>query len=106
MRRNNRQIGFYMSEKEFEDFNLAFSHTLCRTKSEYARKLLLGKPVTILYRNRSLDDFIEAAVRIRKQLQAILEMEIFTPAEKQTFKTGIDQIMQELIKTIEQCSQK
>ena len=39
--------------------------------SAYARKLLLGKPVTILTRDTSLDDFIQEVALLKKELSAI-----------------------------------
>lgn len=39
--------------------------------SEYARALLLGKPVTILNRDKSIDDLLEELMILRKELNAI-----------------------------------
>jgi hypothetical protein len=68
--------------------------------------MLLGKPVITIFRNRSLDDFIESAVHIRKELKKILVMEVFTPAERDDFQIKVNQVIDRLIKIIEQCSQK
>ncbi len=102
-RKYNRPLGFYLDEQEHEGFIQAYKNSLCRTKSEYARRLLLGKPVTVVYRNRSLDDFIEEAVRIRKALKAVLAMSAMSQTEKEAFKTGLNEIMLELHKIIEKC---
>jgi hypothetical protein len=93
-----------MREKDSEEFDRAYKNTIYRNKSQYARKLLLGKPVTVICRNRSLDDFIEAAVKIRKDLKAALATEIFSLVEREELKIRINLIMNELIKIIEQCS--
>jgi hypothetical protein len=93
-----------MREKDSEEFDRAYKNTMYRNKSQYARKLLLGKPVTVICRNRSLDDFIEAAVKIRKDLKAVLSTEIFSLVEREELKIRINLIMNELIKIIEQCS--
>jgi hypothetical protein len=103
--KRSRHFELVMTEMEYDAFIEAYKNTLYRSKSEYARRLLLGKPVTILYRNRSLDEFIEAAVGIRKELTIVLSMDIFTHSEKGAFQAAVDRIMEELIKIIKQCSQ-
>jgi MobC-like protein len=44
--------------------------TTCRSVSEYARKVLLQKPVRVLYRNQSFDDFEEQMTRVLPQLES------------------------------------
>ncbi len=39
--------------------------------SDYARKMLLQKPVIATYRDVSLDDFMTEAIRLRKELNNI-----------------------------------
>jgi hypothetical protein len=103
-RKYSRHLNISVREKDSEEFDRAYKNTIYRNKSQYARKLLLGKPVTVICRNRSLDDFIEAAVKIRKDLKTILSMEIFTPVEREELKIRVNQILEQLIKIIEQCS--
>lgn len=100
-----KMVGFHLSVKEYEEFEQAYKRTMYRSKSEYARKMLLGKPVTTIYRDRSLDDFIESSVQIRKDLKKILTMEVFTPAEREDFNTKVNQVVDNLIKIVERCSQ-
>lgn len=45
--------------------------TSCRSTSEYARAVLLKKPVVLLYRNASADDFLEEMLCLIKELKAI-----------------------------------
>ena len=48
-----------------------FKNTTCRKFSDYARKVLLSRPVTVTYRNQSLDDFMEEMVRLKNELNTI-----------------------------------
>lgn len=48
-----------------------FKNTTCRKQSEYACKVLLDKPLTITYRNKSLDAFIEEIVRLKADLNTV-----------------------------------
>ncbi|WP_238395354.1 MobC family plasmid mobilization relaxosome protein [Mucilaginibacter sp. UC70_90] len=48
-----------------------YKKTTFQCMSEYARALLLGKPVMILNRDKSLDDLLEELMILRKELNAI-----------------------------------
>ncbi|MES2649383.1 MAG: plasmid mobilization relaxosome protein MobC [Bacteroidota bacterium] len=48
-----------------------FEQSTCRKVSEFVRKRLLDKPVTIYHRNKSLDDFATEMVLLRRELNAI-----------------------------------
>lgn len=48
-----------------------YKKTTFQCMSEYARALLLGKPVVILNRDKSLDDLLEELMLLRKELNAI-----------------------------------
>jgi hypothetical protein len=57
-----------------EEYNLLhknFSKTTCRKISEYARKILLSKPLTTTYRNLSLDEFMAEMIRLRGELNSL-----------------------------------
>jgi len=84
----------------------AFQATVYRNKTDYARNLVLGKPVRVLYRNRSLDDLIELGVKMRKELRLLLEKDVFTAAEKEELIHKITHIEESLIKIVETCGRK
>ena len=60
-----------LSTSEFDTLNKRFSKTTCRKISEYSRKILLGKTVTVLSRNQSLDEFMGEMIQLRKELHYI-----------------------------------
>ena len=47
------------------------SKSTCRKLSDYARKMLLSKPIIIKHRNQSLDDFMTEMITLRSELNAI-----------------------------------
>lgn len=100
------QINVSLKESEYETFVRAYKATSYRSKAAYARKLLLGKPATVLYRNRSLDDFIEAGVHFRKELKLLLASQSLTKEEKADLQQKIQSIEELLIKIVELCNQK
>lgn len=60
-----------LKPEEYSMIQEKFKKTTCRKLSEYARKVLLEKPLTVTYRNLSLDDFMQEMVRLRTDLNAI-----------------------------------
>lgn len=64
-------ISFRVKPQEYEQINQNFSSTTCRKLSEYARKVLLNKPVVVKYRNQSADEFLSAMIPLKNELNAI-----------------------------------
>jgi hypothetical protein len=60
-----------LSEDEHKKLRNQFSKTTCRKLSDYARKILLGKPLVGTHRNQSLDDFMTEMIQLRKELNAV-----------------------------------
>ncbi len=56
---------------EHQQIYRQFTKTTCRKLSEYARKVLLNKPITTTYRNQSLDDFMSEMMRLRQELNSL-----------------------------------
>lgn len=67
----DRLLKVLLTAKEYETFQVNFKKTTFRIISDYQRALLLGKPVKLHYRNRSLDDFLDIAGQLRTSLDAI-----------------------------------
>jgi len=70
---NNRTKWLHLRLKpeEYAQLHQQFSKTTCRKLSDYARKILLHKPVTATYRNQSLDDFMAEMMRLRGELSSL-----------------------------------
>lgn len=56
---------------ELQKIEKKFQKTTCRKLSEYARKILLDRPITTFYRNQSLDEFMNEMIGLRNELHAI-----------------------------------
>lgn len=56
---------------EYESVTGDFKATTFRKLSDYLRAVIMGKKVTIAYRNRSLDAFMEEMILLRRELNAI-----------------------------------
>jgi hypothetical protein len=67
----NRLIQARVTPAEYERICKKFKKTTCRKLSDYMRKVLLDKAVTVNMRNQSLDDFMTEMIRLRRELSAI-----------------------------------
>ncbi|UKJ09201.1 plasmid mobilization protein [Solitalea lacus] len=66
-----KRLNFNLTEVEYKRLHSLFSNTTCPKMSNYVRKVLLGKPVVVTYRNQSLDELMEEAILLRKELNNI-----------------------------------
>jgi hypothetical protein len=64
-------ISFRVKPEEYEQIYRHFKKSTCRKLSDYARKVLLHKPVMVVYRNQSTDDFLSVAGSMIKTLNGI-----------------------------------
>ena len=60
-----------LKEEDYNKINGKFSKSTCRKLSEYARRVLLDKVITVNQRNQSLDDFMTEMIKLRNELNAI-----------------------------------
>lgn len=65
---NNRTKWLHVRLKpgEYNTLHKNFSKTTCRKLSDYARKILLNKPLTTTCRNQSTDDLIAEMALLRR----------------------------------------
>ncbi|MBS1528349.1 MAG: plasmid mobilization relaxosome protein MobC [Bacteroidetes bacterium] len=66
-----KHIDVRVSESEYNGICKQFKKSACPKLADYARKVLLGKPVVATYRNQSLDDFMAEVIRLRNELNAV-----------------------------------
>ncbi|MFL5741461.1 MAG: plasmid mobilization protein [Flavisolibacter sp.] len=67
----HKMVVFRLSRKEYEGLVKLKSQTTERSISDYLRKLALGHPVTVKYRNATADDFLREMLELKKELHAI-----------------------------------
>jgi hypothetical protein len=64
-------ISFRVKPAEYDQIEQLRKTTTCRNLSEYARKVLLTKPVVVKYRNQSADQFLTEMLLFKNELSAI-----------------------------------
>lgn len=70
--KRDQKIVIYYTAAEYKVVMGLFRQTTCRSRAEYGRKLTMNKPVAVTYRNRSIDDVVEAANGIRRQMEEVM----------------------------------
>ncbi len=69
--KRTRWLTLRMSETEYHQVRSLTGQTTCNSISEYARKVVLRKPVILRYRNQSLDDFLADMLQLKQDLASI-----------------------------------
>ena len=60
-----------MTEQEYKQLETLSAKTVSSSLSDYGRRVLLQKPISVRYRNQSLDDFLADMLILRRELNAI-----------------------------------
>lgn len=66
-----RIIGLRLTPKEYGQVEKKWKATTCRKLSDYVRRKLFDKAIITTYRNKSLDDFMTEAIRLRNELNNV-----------------------------------
>ena len=64
-------ISFRVKPEEYDRIHELLSKTTHRKLSEYARKVLLNKPVVVKYRNESAAEVLSAMIKFKNELNPI-----------------------------------
>ena len=71
----------YYSPEELSLLKQRYAESNCPSMSGYIRNVSLQTPITVFYRNKSFDLFVEEATKLRNEMQAIQKKNILTPAD-------------------------
>ena len=116
--KNNKRIrilNIRLSEYEFKKIHEGFSRSTKRKRSEYVRSILLGKPICVYTRNKSIDDFLNEMILLRQELNHIgnnfnqLVKKLHSMEEKWETKSWVilnEKIQSLLIKKVEEIENK
>jgi hypothetical protein len=79
----NKSMYILVNQSEYDQIMKLFSNSTCRSFSKYGRTVLLSEPVTVFYRNKSYDDFVNTIIQFRKKMDAFLSAGVLTESEKE-----------------------
>lgn len=66
-----RIIGLRLNKEELDKLEEGWKKSTVKKLSEYVRRVLFGKRITVYSRNQSLDELIAELVLLRRELHAI-----------------------------------
>jgi hypothetical protein len=71
-RKKRKEVRAKIPVDEYEYLLKSYAKSTSRSLTEYIRKIFAGKPVTVIYRDRSLDEFMNELILLREAMEAIL----------------------------------
>jgi hypothetical protein len=60
-----------ISQREYDVLQDLFKQSICRKLSVLVRDLLFRRPIGVFYRNKSADDFLSVAIKLKNELNGI-----------------------------------
>ena len=70
-KKRSKWLHLRLTDEEYRKLSLGFSASTKQKISEYARDILLDKPITVYTRNQSYDDFVAEIILLKAELKAI-----------------------------------
>lgn len=67
----SKWLNIRLKPGEYKGLESRFNKTAFQTMSEYHRALLLGNPVTVIHRDKSMDEVLEELVLLRRELNSV-----------------------------------
>jgi uncharacterized protein (DUF1778 family) len=103
-----RRLNIRLSQQEWNFIQGLAANSTCRSTSDYARKVLVQKPVNVLYRNQSFDEFEEQmTTRFLPLLEQYKErFGQINVEDQEGLLTSFTDIKKLLAKISDQCAQK
>ena len=66
-----KRLEVRITEKELETIRERYTRSTSHKLSDYIRRKVLDKPISVYHRNQSLDDFMAEMIALRNELNAI-----------------------------------
>lgn len=67
----NKWLHIRLNETEYSVISANWQKTTTRELSDYARRVLLKRPVTVNHRNQTADELLAEMIRLKNELHAI-----------------------------------
>lgn len=99
---STRFLSIRLSTEEFDEVYQHLQQSTCRSLTEYVKKVLTQKPVTVKVRDQTREDVLQQLIMIKSRLEALLEktQRLDTPSLQQEI-TEIKSYIREIA---EKCS--
>jgi hypothetical protein len=78
---DTRFLSIRLSPAEFEEVYIQLQKSTCRSLTEYAKKLLMHKPVTVKLRDQTREDILQQLGLIKSRLDMVIDKVESMPAD-------------------------
>jgi len=96
-------LSIWMKREDIQRVKERAARSTCGSFSEFARRLLLGRQATVLYRNESLDKFLDEAVLLRNEMTLVRRTLPWSVENERRMVALFESIQSIIIKIYEQC---
>ena len=98
-----KKIALCCTDREYDSMREFARLSTSRTFSDYARTVLLKKPVAITHRNLSLDGLIDALNAVNNELERLLDHQSLRQADLAQVTTLLQEIKSICYKIADEC---
>lgn len=99
---STRFLSIRLSTEEFDEVYQHLQQSTCRSLTEYVKKVLTQKPVTVKVRDQTREDVLQQLILIKSRLEALLEKA--APHDTPSLQHEITEIKSYLREIAEKCS--
>jgi hypothetical protein len=96
-----RFLSIRLSEDEYKEVYGHLQQSACRSLTEYVKKVLTNKPVTVKIRDQSREDLLQQLVLIKTRLETLIDK----GQNGQSLQNEIIDIKQSIREIADKCSQ-
>jgi hypothetical protein len=96
-------LNIWIMRSDIQRLKEQAARSTCGSFSEFARRLLLGRQVTVLHRNESLDKFLDEAVLLRNEMVLVRQTLPWTVENERRMVALLESIQSIITKIYEQC---
>ena len=87
-----KQFKIFLTEGEYNKVKIEYEKSMCKTISEYGRRMLFRETIKVKQRNRSADDAVETNIEVLQVLRGSLSHPSLSNEDKYKIIAGIEKI--------------
>ena len=99
---STRFLSIRLSTEEFDEVYQHLQQSTCRSLTEYVKKVLTQKPVTVKVRDQTREDVLQQLILIKSRLEALLEKVV--PHDMPSLQHEITEIKSSIRQIADKCS--
>jgi hypothetical protein len=97
-----RFLSIRLSADEYKEVYQHLQQSTCRSLTEYVKKVLTSKPVTVKVRDQSREEILQQLILIKSRLEALVEKA--APSDAEQLLREVTEIKSSIRQIAEKCS--